>query len=320
MELPGSMPAEGDEEGAASDAALHASLWDTDNDDRASVVGGVEAEVSRDSALAADGRRASAPVSCTATVGGSRFSVSADIAESFGPRRWLSDASISKAYSIMGGPRGIATSHPQYKEGLPPEVILLDPAAAFWLTAQDDPRYVEEARRELKIESCELMLCPVNDCRDSGHSDGGTHWTLLVWDRSRSSEGHGRFRYYDSLNLGLRPDRTTGFRRAEALATRLNGGIEPAQVCIGRCARQTNSFDCGVYVLHFSEIIARAYLEAQGTGDRDVVIEGAGVASRSSKRSAASAPAWEERLLCVTPAEVASKRSAYFALFGASAV
>jgi len=183
------------------------------------------------------------------------------IVETFLPEQWLSDASLSFAYAqlVQGGE----------PSKLPESVLLMDPAAAFWLTAQDDPQHVEEAKGALKLQERELVLCPVNDSRDVAHADMGTHWTLLVcWDRQPIATGategkkqppccsFGRFSYYDSLGCASGGRNLT---QAKMLASRLAG--RSAQVSVGACARQTNSFDCGVYVLLFSEIVASTFIE-----------------------------------------------------------
>jgi hypothetical protein len=83
-----------------------------------------------------------------------------------------------------------------------------------------------------------------------------------------------------------------GLRQAEELAQRLAG--RPVKVEIGSCARQTNFFDCGVYVLLFSEIVAVTFLDAHTVPD--------------------ALPPWEERLQSVTPKEVDACRAHYHSL------
>merc|ERR1719221_1059789 len=98
----------------------------------------------------------------------------------------------------------------------------MDPAAAFWLTVQDDPQQTEEAKGALKLHERDFVLCPINDSRDGSMADGGTHWTLLVcWDRSCGPGLFGRFSYYDSL--GPSSSKGTGFAQAKLLASRLAG-------------------------------------------------------------------------------------------------
>lgn len=243
------------------------------------------------------------------------------LAETFLPNQWLTDASISCAYTRLDAARAHAAAVAPGKEvffsdlatqkhpGLSDKVLLMDPATAFWLTVQDDPEHVREAIEAMKLPERELVLCPINDNCDGSLADGGTHWALLVcWDRQHGFGGYptdatkgglfSRFTYYDSLDRNGNAHHSTNFAQAKTLASRLAG--RPVQVSVGACARQTNSFDCGVYVLLFSEIVANMFLS---TPTRPP----AGLSIRNEFR----VPVWEERLAAVTPEEVAAHRAQY---------
>jgi hypothetical protein len=259
----------------------------------------------------------------------------AGLAETFAPKQWLNDASLSFAYTCLSSERSVSAfglwsdMKPQSEV-----VLLMDPAAAFWLTAQDNDSHLAEARDALKLQDRELIICPINDSSDCSSADAGTHWTLLVcWDRdcfgsgaaasdaSSATSEHGffgRFSYYDSLGCNLH-GRDANLQQAETLASRLAG--RDVKVSVGSCARQTNGFDCGVYVLLFSEIIASHFLEARGRGST-MTMTTAGTRSYScSTNYTLPEPIWEKRLAAVTPKEVDDRRGMYFkALTQANAV
>jgi len=236
--------------------------------------------------------------------------------ETFAPYRWLTDASIAFAYSQLSAPSSAACNTEASRlrdlllgksaigcseaSRLRELVLLMDPATAFWLTLQKDPKDTDEATRELKLRERRLVLCPVNDSRDGAHADTGTHWGLLVWERQSGEDALGRFTYYDSGFY-----RGDCHQQASALASRLAG--REAHVTAGACAKQMNSFDCGMYVLVFSEIIVAAFLEECGYGVH-------------AGRGFLSPPIWEQQLNLVTPKEVADRRASYLrALRSASA-
>lgn len=223
------------------------------------------------------------------------------LARQFAQYQWLTDAGISFFYSRLMDPGIDGGACCNRLSKLPETVLLMDPATAFWLGALEDPAHVEEARRDMRLQERELVLCPVNDSREVDRADGGTHWGLLVWDRqgenqkSLSNESStaygtgellglsGRFVYYDS---GSGYTRTENLAQARILAGRLAGA--PTQVSIGACAKQTNWFDCGMYVLVFSEIVTDGFLEGKIFN-------------------------MEDKLLAVTPEEVAKRRTQYHA-------
>jgi len=245
------------------------------------------------------------------------ISVHPDVAETFAPFQWLSDASISFAYGRLAASNADAiAAEPGWSRSLSSsadgvhrktsseEVLLMDPATAFWLAAQDDPKHVDEARDALRLQDRELVLCPINDSIDRGRADAGTHWTLLVgWDRKEAKPNggenascfSGRFRYYNSLASNMQ--RGNSFSQARALASRLAG--KNVQVSVGACAQQTNGFDCGVYVLLFSQIIARTFLQARSQATSS---------GHNSVQNHLGAPKWEDQLTLVTPKEVTGHR------------
>jgi len=235
------------------------------------------------------------------------------LADTFAPYQWLSDESIAFAYARLASSGGFSgccgcssDSYTSDAKTLPEPVLLMDPATAFWLAAQNDARHIREAIDAMRLGDREVVLCPINDNRDGGMADAGTHWTLLVcWDkqpshmhkvsangRSEFSSLFGRFSYYDSLEQ----ERSNNLMQAETLVSRFGGG---AEISIGRCAKQTNSFDCGVYVLLFSEHVVAAFLAAVD----------------NCRRFRSAPPPWEDRLTTITPTEVTDRRAKLFAAF-----
>lgn len=254
---------------------------------------------------------------------------SKDIARTFGPTQWLSDDSIGYVYSLREAGdiehetsttlRGAQTSVVEPAEdhctALPETVLLIDPATAFWLTVEEDPKDLDAAKKALRLHERELVLCPMTDNRDGSRADAGSHWSLLVaWSRaqySKPTDTYFRFAYYDTLSGGM--FNNVHLAQAQTLACRLAG--HQVQVYARPCPQQTNTWDCGVYVLLFSDLVLQAFLKecATSTG---------GSSSPSSNGSASERLhlPWEEALSRVTPKQVADQRMAYYKRFSAAAV
>jgi len=234
------------------------------------------------------------------------------IAKTFAPMTWLTDASIAMVYSLLAPCDDSSRTSPNtMKMGMehkydghnqcadPLEtVLLMDPAVAFWLSLGDDAGDCEEALVALKIKERKLILCPINDNQDGSRADAGSHWSLLVcWssklcaDDGQNLAGGFGFAYYDSMRQypGIR---SQNLRQATRLASRLSG--ETVKVVPSLCAHQTNSFDCGVYVILFSAIILEFLKRAHGP----LILYGS--------------PVWEDRLAEVTPNEVDNCRLHYY--------
>eukprot|EP00440_Ansanella_granifera_P042317 gb/GFBE01045878.1/.p1 GENE.gb/GFBE01045878.1/~~gb/GFBE01045878.1/.p1 ORF type:complete len:615 (+),score=68.61 gb/GFBE01045878.1/:1-1845(+) len=230
----------------------------------------------------------------------------AGLAETFAPAQWLSDASLTHGFARLAASASLAELRGKLAGGeeacaeLPSEALLLDPATSFWLTLQDDPRDLDEARSSLRLETRELVLCPMTDSQERCKADSGTHWSLLVcWRSVRCQSWRGM--YYDSMSTkrfaldGSFTANSQHLVKAASLAERLFG--RPVQVESGLCAQQTNSFDCGVYVLLFSQIIVGAVLRAW---------------ERSGQHLELGPWLWEPRLQRVTPQQVEEHRLSFW--------
>lgn len=213
--------------------------------------------------------------------------VSQDVVKSFKSMRWLNDASITFAYTRLERRLSKAFS-------LAPSILLMEPAAAFWLAVVDDPKDLREAKKALKLQDRKLLLCPINDSRN-GRADSGSHWSLLVgWRCESGGDGRWEFVHYDSLASSSRSRQC-----AKQLAARLQAGV-PNAVLRGACAQQSNCFDCGMYVISFTEMIVHSFLEANQKIDR--------------AKAAAVPDMWHKRLLRVDPIEITERRRRYHQL------
>lgn len=221
-------------------------------------------------------------------------------AESFAPKKWLNDASIAYVYSLYYSGQFQSITCPLRR--LPDDILLMEPAAVLWLSLERDVTEIERARQSLKIHKRRLILCPINDSRDTSHADSGNHWSLLVcWasdspgpsqDPAASSSSHLSLAYFDSM---ARSAGSKGHMRARSMAKRLVG--HSVQVPCGSCALQTNSYDCGMYVLVFSELIITSFL------------------SNSCKScSKKGEPVWADKLGKVTARDVTKCRDCFHSM------
>lgn len=234
-----------------------------------------------------------------------------ELARTFSPYRWLSDASITFGYSLLAqgklsskkveGSKTVDSCGADAGDRLPLAILLMDPDIAFWLTIRECAKDIKEALDGLKLQDRDLILCPINDNKDAGLADGGSHWSLLVgWrcsqnnvvDDNPNSSSQFDFIHYDSLSSCIRSGSS---QQARALAMKLAG--QSARVSVGSCAKQTNCFDCGVYVLVFSEMIMSSYLRMRANNEN---------------RELGSPPWMEQQLIRVTPEEIQSHREWYY--------
>lgn len=189
-------------------------------------------------------------------------------AKTFAPREWLSDAAILWAYKriLTGAAENVAGLEADVRKA----VYVIEPATVQSLKGDAQDAYtVAEWADEWKERA--LLLCPINDSRDTGRPNTGTHWTLLVRWKPPGSDTLASFSHYDSMGglLGtpasIEPTWTQNFKEARKVANKIEGVA--VEVKCGICAQQINGYDCGMYVLCFSKIIMQAFLD-QGLASR----------------------------------------------------
>lgn len=95
----------------------------------------------------------------------------------------------------------------------------------------------------LDLPSHQLVFFAVND-NDSVHSAGGSHWSLLLYNRQANS-----FQHFDS-------SRSYNTSAARSLARNVGPFLqakEKPSFVEDRCPQQQNSYDCGDYVISITE-------------------------------------------------------------------
>jgi len=94
-------------------------------------------------------------------------------------------------------------------------VVLVDPSVSYLVTMSKDATLLTSILETMELARCAVALFPINDNRDVGSHEGGTHWSLLVFDRRNHT-----FSHYDSL-AGGSSARGANFASAEQLAERI---------------------------------------------------------------------------------------------------
>jgi sentrin-specific protease 8 len=132
---------------------------------------------------------------------------------------------------------------------LDPRVLLMDPSAVFMMQFEDDIEDLRSSLFRLNLTRREVIFCPINDNDDPQAVAGGSHWTLLVYCQ-------GSCYFYDSGSATGVP------YAAQTVASRLHALKHTADIPVTQVKLlhpQTNSFDCGAYVLLLTELLAKSW-------------------------------------------------------------
>lgn len=151
---------------------------------------------------------------------------------------WLTDDSVTCYYQLL-------SSNLEMKV----KTVFLNPIIAQAIKCLDDNNYILEG---LDLSEQSYILIPVNDSPAVDKAGGsGSHWSLLLYVKNKDM-----FLYFDSAG-------SMNYKHAEVIAKRLQtklGSNPDKPVKIISTPQQENSFDCGVYLILFTEIIAQFIL------------------------------------------------------------
>ncbi|KAL4592223.1 hypothetical protein LXL04_005211 [Taraxacum kok-saghyz] len=139
----------------------------------------------------------------------------------------------------------LTTSHP---------ILLVPPSITFWIINCPDTDTLPDFLHPLNLPSKTLILFPVNNNDDVTLPEGGSHWSLLAFERTNNV-----FVHHDSFN-GLNNNHAK--RLYERVVGYLGGGMNMIQyVDTVRTPQQVNGYDCGVYVLAIAKEICGWFVE-----------------------------------------------------------
>ena len=121
------------------------------------------------------------------------------------------------------------------------KIFLVDPliSSIIRLDYESSKRHLES----IKIKKFDFVLFPVNNCSPQFE---GSHWSLLVYNKGKNKYYH--FDSITSLNHNVAQNLADNFSQY------LHHKNKPEIVQVN-CQQQNNSYDCGVYLLYFSQEI-----------------------------------------------------------------
>jgi len=102
----------------------------------------------------------------------------------------------------------------------------------------------------LNLHSKDYIFLPINDSTSS-QVPGGTHWSLLMFDRSSNV-----FQHYDSLG-------GANTMHAQKVANKLIPCLHCATTAafqVMECPQQINGYDCGLHVILNTEVLVKHFV------------------------------------------------------------
>lgn len=131
------------------------------------------------------------------------------------------------------------------------EILLIDPATVqmFQFLSNEE---IKSLLSELNVGEKKLVLIPIND-NENPLSVGGTHWSLLMYNREKTLDC---LYHLDSIHRG-------NFSHCKKVAQKLTQLFDQTSLNVIEMSdiyKQTNSYDCGMFLLANAEYLLRKQL------------------------------------------------------------
>ncbi|VFQ83297.1 unnamed protein product [Cuscuta campestris] len=131
------------------------------------------------------------------------------------------------------------------------DVLLLSPSITFWIKECRDTTMLKDFIEPLRLSQRKLIIFPINDNSDVDLAEGGSHWSLLAFER-----GSNVFVHHDSISGCI--NKNDARHVYEAVLPFTASGMA-TYVDYSGTPKQENWYDCGVYVLSFARVICDWY-------------------------------------------------------------
>lgn len=144
-----------------------------------------------------------------------------------------------------------------------PDLLLVPPSISFWAMHCSDTKTLHDVLDPLHLPEKRMVIFSINDNEDVSFQNGGTHWSLLAYDREAN-----RFVHHDSLGR-LKLNRTHAIKLLRAVQGREFLKADGARFVEGPTPEQDNGYDCGLYVMAIAKTICNWWHRGVEIGSAD---------------------------------------------------
>ncbi|KAK9124358.1 hypothetical protein Sjap_013960 [Stephania japonica] len=130
------------------------------------------------------------------------------------------------------------------------DILLVPPSISFWMANCPDPESLKDFVEPLKFPERKVVLFSVNNNMDVTMAEGGTHWSLLVYERSANA-----FVHHDSI-AGFNNRHAKRLYKAVVGFMGFSSSTSNLQfIEYVDTPQQVNCYDCGLYVIAIAKLI-----------------------------------------------------------------
>jgi Ulp1 family protease len=171
----------------------------------------------------------------------------------------LNDIAIGFYYEVL--------FHEKVYESLMDKVHLVQPASASLIVYDYDIYDLIEMFEPMKFDEKEIIFFPLNDNTDKYNYGAGNHWTLLIYQKCDDM-----FYYLDSMGSYIKNTEkfATQFVSIKNSKKENKMSKNPKIINLFSEKLQTNSYDCGMFVLAFTKSVLNYLLKNEKINAFDI--------------------------------------------------
>ena len=130
------------------------------------------------------------------------------------------------------------------------DVLLVPPSISYWIMNCPLIDSLKEFVEPLHLPSKSLVLFPINDNEDVSKAEGGSHWSLLAFERNTNV-----FIHHDSNEGMNRPHATRLYNMVHKFMLDSRSASKATFMEFADSPQQMNGNDCGLYVTAIARVI-----------------------------------------------------------------
>lgn len=180
----------------------------------------------------------------------------------FKGKNQLNDLCISFYYNYL------LSTKSKTIQSLDQKIVFLDPAVVSNIYFDDSLEDLISMYSPLELENKDFIFIPINDNTDKFKSGGGTHWALMIY--SKLDE---KFIYIDSTNgrIGIINEIAI---KIKSIMKRSSIKKDEGLIIYPQIERkQYNSYDCGVFVIEFTDKLIEYIISQYELNKNEIYIE-----------------------------------------------
>ena len=147
-------------------------------------------------------------------------------------------------------------------------INMVGPSVSYLIQSLYDKRDIGNQKKAINQKDYDWVIFPINDKDDPEKGDGGTHWSLIVYNKKDNTYLYfdplnGRnIKYAKALHLNLIDD--TSYEGIDSNGRTCH--FVPPLVEV-KCQGQANGYDCGIFIMVFMATIMKNIVEGKEIGD-----------------------------------------------------